>query len=113
MGKPEGLLQRCWSCKGIQKGVFRLLLTKDFMISVYNLLEYDSDFRSDLMDLFGTPDGSKTGFIGSSNKPLCWDWGETGFRKIINIIYVLSGGHSDFEEFYKLHFREKQRYFSL
>ena len=77
------------------------------MISVYNLLEYDSDFRSDLVDLFGTPDGSKKGFIGSSNKPLCWDWGETGFRKIINIIYVLSGGHSDFEEFYKLHIHGK------
>ena len=67
----------------------------------------DSDFRSDLVDLFGTPDGSKKGFIGSSNKTLCWDWGETGFRKIINIIYFLSGGHSDFEEFYKFHIFRK------
>ncbi len=67
----------------------------------------DSDFRSDLVDLFGTPDGSKKGFIGSSNKLLGWDWGETGFRKIINIIYVLSGGHSNFEEFYKLHIYKK------
>jgi hypothetical protein len=78
-----------------------LLLTQDFLISVYNLLEVGSSYRSDLVDLFGTPDGSKKGFIGSSEKFLCWDWGETGFRKITNILYCLSRKKEGFEEFYR------------
>jgi len=77
-----------------------MLLAQDFLISVYNDLEFDSFFRSDLVDLFGTPDGAKKGFIGSSSKSLCWDWGETGFCKISNIIYFLSGGYLDFEIFF-------------
>ena len=60
-----------------------------------------SSYRSDLVDLFGTPDGSKKGFIGTSDKFLCWDWGETGFRKITNILYCLSAEDEGFEEFYR------------
>ena len=84
-----------------------MLLVQDFLISVYNDLEVDSYFRSDLVDLFGTPDGAKKGFIGSNNKSLCWDWGETGFRKITTIVYFLSGGYLDFDRFYKLNILRK------
>lgn len=78
-----------------------MLLTKDFLISVYNLLEVDSNYRSDLVDLFGTPDGSRKGYIGTIDKPLCWDWGDTGFKKSINILYILSDKSStSFNEFF-------------
>jgi len=53
------------------------------------------------VDLFGTPDGSKKGYIGSKDKPLCWDWGTTGFKKIIQILHYLSGEiESSFDQFY-------------
>lgn len=78
-----------------------MLLTKDFIISVYNLLETKSYYRSDLVDLFGTPDGSKKGYIGSIDRAITWDWGIAGFKKTMNIIYVLSGqSNSSFDEFY-------------
>jgi len=78
-----------------------LLSTNDFLIIVYNFLEVGSRYRSDLVDLFGTPDGSRKGYLGSIDRPLHWDWGETGFRKLINIIYSLSGQDPNaFESFY-------------
>ena len=86
-----------------------MLLTKDFLISVYNLLERESYYRSDLVDLFGTPDRSKTGYIGSKDKPLCWDWGTTGFRKITQILYFLSGEiDSSFDQFYSSKIAHKE-----
>jgi hypothetical protein len=86
-----------------------LLLAEDFLISVYNLLEVGSSYRSDLVDLFGTPDGSQKGYIGTIDKSLCWDWGETGFGKIIKILYTLSGkAPTSFEEFYRSTIYRKQ-----
>jgi hypothetical protein len=80
-----------------------LFLAKDFLISVYNLLEERSAYRSDLIDLFGTADAAKKGFIGgrSFDKSLRWDWGDPGFKGIISILYFLSGKQPDkFREFY-------------
>lgn len=86
-----------------------MLLTKDFLIAVYNYLEVGSDYRSDLVDLFGTPDGSRKGYIGSIDRPLRWDWGETGFRKIINILYYLSGqAPNSFEQFFTSSIRHSE-----
>ena len=69
---------------------------------VYNDLEMESKYRSDLVDLFGNPDGSRRGYLGSMDRPLCWDWGPTGFRKIINIMHSLSGKNPHaFPPFYK------------
>lgn len=60
-----------------------------------------SKYRSDLFDLFGNPDGSKRGYLGSKNEPICWDWGINGFRKIINIMHSLSGADpKKFQSFY-------------
>lgn len=70
-----------------------MLLTKDFLITIYNYIEVGGDYHSDLVDLLGTPDGSRKGYIGSIDRPLRWDWGETGVRKIINIIYCRARAH--------------------
>lgn len=86
-----------------------MLSTNDFMIVVYNFLEVGSAYRSDLVDLFGTPDGSKKGYLGSIHRPLRWDWGETGFRKIISIICALSGRKPDsFEKYFLSKVRHKE-----
>jgi hypothetical protein len=86
------------------------LSAKDFLIAVYNSLGVGSDYRSDLVDLFGTPDSSKKGYIGTIDRPIRWDWGETGFRKIINIIYVLSGQDPEsFGSFFASQIQRKQK----
>jgi hypothetical protein len=72
-------------------------------------LERESYYRSDLVDLFGTPDGSKKGYIGSKDKPLCWDWGTTGFKKITQILHFLSGEiDSSFDQFYSSKIAHKE-----
>jgi hypothetical protein len=79
-----------------------LLSTDQFLITIYNDLEVQSKYRSDLFDLFGSPDGTRRGYLGSRKDPLCWDWGTTGFRKIINIMHTLSGADpNNFPSFYE------------
>jgi hypothetical protein len=78
------------------------LTSSDFLIGIYNNLSIKSGYRSDLVDLFGTPDGFQKGYLGSLRKPLTWDWGTTGFRKIINIMHSLSGQDPNaFKKFYR------------
>jgi len=78
------------------------LSSDDFLIAVYNDLEMESRYRSDLVDLFGSPDGLRKGYLGSITRPLSWDWGISGFRKIIQILYSLSGQPLEgFESFYQ------------
>lgn len=73
-------------------------------------MEVDSNYRSDLVDLFGTPDGSRKGYIGTIDKSLCWDWGDTGFKKSIKILYILSGKSStSFNEFFSSQIFHKER----
>lgn len=87
-----------------------MLLTDEFLIAIYNFLEVDSDYRSDLVDLFGTPDASRKGYLGSISKPLSWDWGDTGFKKIINIMYCLSNHDPNgFESFLLSNIRHKDK----
>lgn len=87
-----------------------MLSTNDFLIVIYNSLELKSAYRSDLVDLFGTPDGIRKGYLGSITRPLNWDWGEAGFLKLINIIYSLSGKDpKGFESYYhtRIIYKEK------
>ena len=79
-----------------------MLSSNDFLIVVYNDLEMESKYRSDLVDLFGSPDGFRRGYLDSITRPLSWDWGISGFRKIIHIMYSLSGQSPEgFNSFYK------------
>ena len=80
------------------------------MIVVYNFVEVESAYRSDLVSLFGNPDGSRRGYLGSTDKPLCWDWGTTGFGKLIKILYSLSGfDQNTFPDFYDSKIRHTEK----
>ena len=79
-----------------------MLSSNEFLIVVYNDLEMESRYRSDLVELFGSPDGLRKGYLGSTTRPLSWDWGVSGFRKIVQILYSLSGQPLEgFESFYR------------
>jgi hypothetical protein len=77
---------------------------------VYNFVEIESAYRSDLVSLFGNPDGSKRGYLGSTDKPLCWDWGTPGFGNLIKILYSLSGfDQNTFPDFYDSKIRHTEK----
>jgi hypothetical protein len=86
-----------------------LLSINDFLIVLYNFLEGGSPYRSDLVSLFGNPDGSRRGYLGSTNKPICWDWGTTGFGKLIKILYSFSrSDQKTFSDFYESKIRHAE-----
>ena len=77
----------------------------DFIIAIYNKLDRDSPYRSDIFDLFGTPDGLNTGLIGTrdrhSFKSLYWDWGLNGIKKVCKFLYWQKNQNLDgFERWY-------------
>jgi hypothetical protein len=63
----------------------------NFIIAIYNKLDETSSFRSDIFDLFGTPDGMNFGLLGSKEgqkfKSLRWDWGLNGVKKTCKFLY--------------------------
>ena len=59
-----------------------------FIITIYNKLVEDSPSRSDIFDLFGTPDRINPGLIGTMKsqnfKSLYWGWGQNGLKRCAN-----------------------------
>ncbi len=80
----------------------------NFIIAIYNKLDEASPYRSDIFDLFGTPDGMNFGLVGSKQgqkfKSLYWDWGPNGIKKICKFLYwqehlTLKGFESWYHDF--------------
>ena len=63
----------------------------DCIIAIYNKLDKDSPYRSDIFDLFGTPDNLNLGLVGTRDKhkfkSLYWDWGLNGIKKVCKFLY--------------------------
>jgi hypothetical protein len=71
-------------------------VSSDFLVYILNNLEKSSIFHEDLFELFGAEDASRKGLVGKWDRgtndfrTACWDWGVTGFRHIINLLYYIA-----------------------
>ena len=69
------------------------------------MLGEQSAYHDDLFSLFGDPDNLNSGYIGSKlKKPIKWDWGHSGLKKIMKFIFYVSLNRKDdvyFEKWYK------------
>jgi hypothetical protein len=78
----------------------------DCIIAIYNKLDKDSPYRSDIFDLFGTPDSLNIGLVGTKDghkfKSLYWDWGLNGIKKVCKFLYWQQNQNLDgFERWYR------------
>lgn len=83
----------------------------DFIIAIENNLNQESNYSEDLFDLFGTPDGEKSGIIGQKDGksfkmfPPEMGWGMSGWKKVSKFIYYKLLGRplddKNFESWYK------------
>ena len=76
------------------------------IIAIYNKLDKDSPYRSDIFDLFGTPDNLSRGLVGTKDKEkfrsLHWDWGLNGIKKVCKFLYWQQNRSLDgFEPWYR------------
>jgi SOS-response transcriptional repressor LexA len=61
------------------------------VVAIYNKLDDDSPYRSDIFDLFGSQDGSQRGIVGTKKgaefRALEWAWGQNGIKKVCKFLY--------------------------
>ena len=94
-------------------------ISSNFLLYILNNLEKSSIFHEDLFILFGAEDGSRKGLVGKWDRntndfrTVCWDWGVSNFRHIINLLYYIAkrdkGEQYDQVEFDEL-YNEKIKY---